>query len=108
MTLNYGRILAAIAVMAVVTYLPRMLPLVLFKRRITQPFVQSFLYYVPYAVLAAMTFPEVLYSTASMLSALVGLAVALVLAYHGRGLLTVALSACGAVFICERLLSLLL
>lgn len=108
MTLNYGRILAAIAVMAVVTYLPRMLPLVLFKRRITQPFVQSFLYYVPYAVLAAMTFPEVLYSTASMLSALVGLAIALVLAYHGRGLLTVALSACGAVFICERLLSLLL
>lgn len=108
MTLNYGRILAAIAVMAVVTYLPRMLPLVLFKRRITQPFVQSFLYYVPYAVLAAMTFPEVLYSTASMLSALVGLAVALVLAYHGKGLLTVALSACGAVFICERLLSLLL
>lgn len=108
MTLNYGRILAAIAVMAVVTYLPRMLPLVLFKRRITQPFVQSFLYYVPYAVLAAMTFPEVLYSTASMLSALVGLAVALALAYHGKGLLTVALSACGAVFICERLLSLLL
>lgn len=107
MTLNYGRILAAIAVMAVVTYLPRMLPLVLFKRRITQPFVQSFLYYVPYAVLAAMTFPEVLYSTASLLSALVGLAVALALAYHGKGLLTVALSACGAVFICERLLSLL-
>lgn len=105
--MNYGRILAAIAVMAVVTYLPRMLPMVLFRRRITQPFLQSFLYYVPYAVLAAMTFPEVLYSTANLLSAGVGLVVALLLAYRGRGLLTVSLSACGAVFLCERLLSLL-
>ena len=78
--LDYGRILAAIAVMAVVTYLTRMLPLVLFKKRITNPFIQSFLYYVPYAVLSAMTFPEVLYSTASLISALCGLAAALFLA----------------------------
>ncbi len=106
--MNYGRILAAIAVMALVTYLPRMLPMVLFRRRITQPFLKSFLYYVPYAVLAAMTFPEVLYSTASLLSALVGLAVALLLAYRGRGLLTVSLSACGTVFLCERLLALVI
>lgn len=106
--LDYGRILAAIAVMTVVTYLPRMLPLVLFKRRITNPFVQSFLYYVPYAVLAAMTFPEVLYSTASLVSALAGLAAALLLAYRGKGLLPVALTACGVVFVCERLLALLL
>ena len=105
--MNYGRMLAAIAVMAVVTYLPRMLPMVLFRRRITQPFLQSFLYYVPYAVLAAMTFPEVLYSTANMLSAVAGLIVALLLAYRGRGLLTVSLSTCGAVFLCERLLGLL-
>lgn len=107
-TLNYGRILSAIAVMALVTYLPRMLPLALFKRRITSPFLQSFLYYVPYAVLAAMTFPEVLYSTSSLISALAGLAVALLLAYRGRSLLTVALSACGVVFVAERLLNLLL
>lgn len=107
-TLNYGRILAAIAVMALVTYLPRMLPLALFKRRITSPLLQSFLYYVPYAVLAAMTFPEVLYSTSSLVSALAGLAVALLLAYRGRSLLTVALSACGVVFVAERLLNLLL
>ena len=102
--LDYGRILAAIAVMAIVTYLPRMLPLVLFKNQ----FVQSFLYYVPYAVLAAMTFPEVLYSTASLISALAGLAVALLLAYRGKGLLPVALTACGVVFVCERLLALVM
>ena len=103
--LNYPRILAAIAVMALVTYLPRMLPLVLFKKRITNPFIQSFLYYVPYAVLSAMTFPEVLYSTASLISALCGLAVALFLAFRGKGLLPVALTACGVVFLAERLLS---
>ena len=106
--LNYGRILAAVAVMALVTYLPRMLPMTLFKRKITNVFVRSFLYYVPYAVLAAMTFPEVLYSTASMVSALCGAAVALFLAWRGKGLLPVALSACGTVFLVERLLALLL
>ena len=102
--LDYGRILAAVAVMALVTYLPRMLPLVLFKKRITNPFIKSFLYYVPYAVLSAMTFPEVLYSTASLISALCGLAAALFLAFRGKGLLPVALTACGVVFVAERLL----
>ena len=102
--LDYGRILSAVAVMALVTYLPRMLPLVLFKKRITNSFVKSFLYYVPYAVLSAMTFPEVLYSTASLLSALCGLAAALFLAFRGKGLLPVALTACGVVFLAERLL----
>ena len=53
-----------ILVMAGVTYLIRMLPLVLFKREITSPFVKSFLYYVPYACLAAMTFPAILTATA--------------------------------------------
>lgn len=102
--LNYGRILACIAVMAVVTYLVRMLPLVLVKKRIENRFIQSFLYYVPYAVLSAMTFPEVLYSTASLISALCGLAAALFLAFRGKGLLPVALTACGVVFLAERLL----
>ena len=51
---NTGYVLAAVAVMAIVTYLPRMLPLTLVRKRITNRFLQSFLYYVPYAVLAAM------------------------------------------------------
>ena len=99
--------LGAVAVMAGVTYLTRMLPLVVFKRRIENRFFQSFLYYVPYAVLAAMTIPEALHATASLLSALAGIAVALVLAFRNKSLLTVALGACATVFVVERLLALL-
>lgn len=105
--MNYARVFTAVAIMAVVTYLPRMLPLVLFKRKISNRFVRSFLHYVPYAVLAAMTFPGILFSTATVLSAAFGLLVALALAYWGRGLLTVALGSTGAVFLAEWAMSLL-
>lgn len=94
----------SILLMALVTYLVRMLPLVLLKKEITNPFVKSFLYYVPYACLAAMTFPAILYSTASIWSALAGFLVALVAAYREKSLVTVALLACAAVFIVERLI----
>ena len=94
-----------ILVMAGVTYLIRMLPLALSRKEITSPFIKSFLYYVPYACLAAMTFPEIFSSTSSFISALLGTAVAIVLAYFGRGLLTVALSATAVVFIAEQILS---
>lgn len=94
-----------ILVMAGVTYLIRMLPLVLFKKEITSPFVKSFLYYVPYACLAAMTFPAILTATAGgILSGVVGLVVALIVAYKEKSLLTVALFACAAVFIAERVM----
>lgn len=92
-----------ILVMAGVTYLIRMLPLALFRKEITSPFVKSFLYYVPYACLAAMTFPAILFSTASVISALAGFTVALIVAYREKSLLTVALCACAAVFIVERI-----
>lgn len=94
-----------ILVMAGVTYLIRMLPLVLFKKEITSSFVKSFLYYVPYACLAAMTFPAILTATAGgILSGVVGLVVALIVAYKEKSLLTVALVACAAVFIAERIM----
>lgn len=94
-----------ILAMAGVTYLIRMLPLVLFKKEITSPFVKSFLYYVPYACLAAMTFPAILTATAGgILSGVVGLVVALIVAYKEKSLLTVALFACAAVFIVERIM----
>ncbi len=96
-----------ILVMALVTYLIRMLPLALFRREITSPFVKSFLYYVPYACLAAMTFPAILSATSSIYSAIAGFAVALFAAYRERSLLTVALEACAAVFLMERLLEVL-
>ena len=106
--INYGRIVIAIAIMAVVTYLTRMLPMVLLKKRITNTYIKSFLYYVPYVVLSAMTFPEALYSTASMISALVGIATALFLGWKGYSLLPVAITSVGAVFLCERILVLIL
>ena len=94
-----------ILVMAGVTYLIRMLPLVLFKKEITSSFVKSFLYYVPYACLAAMTFPAILTATAGgILSGVVGLVVALIVAYKEKSLLTVALFACASVFIAERIM----
>ena len=93
-----------ILVMAVVTYLIRMLPLALSKKEITSPYIKSFLFYVPYACLAAMTFPSILTSTACIASAVVGFAVAVFMSYKEKSLLTVALCACAAVFIVERVL----
>ncbi len=93
-----------IIIMAGVTYLIRMLPLALSKKEITNPFIKSFLYYVPYACLAAMTFPAILSSTATLLSAVAGFAVALIAAYRERSLLIVALEACLAVLIVEQIM----
>ena len=93
-----------ILVMAGVTYLIRVIPLALTKKEITNPFIKSFLFYVPYACLAAMTFPAILYATSSVISAAVGFAVALIAASKEKSLLTVALLACAAVFIAERIL----
>ena len=89
--------------MAGVTYLIRMLPLVLAKKEITNTYIKSFLYYVPYACLAAMTFPAILHATDSIYSALAGFAVAIIAAYKEKSLLTVALLPCAAVFIVERI-----
>ncbi len=107
MQLNYPYIFAAILIMALVTYLPRMLPLVLFRKKIQNTFIRSFLGYVPYAVLAAMTFPAILSSTSLIISAVAGLIVALILSYFGKGLLTVALSATAAVWIVEQFIRLI-
>lgn len=92
---------ASVAVMAGVTYLIRMLPLAAFRKKIQNKFVLDFLYYVPYAVLSAMTIPAVFYSSNGLLSAAAGFLVAMVLAFFERGLLTVAVCACGGVFIVE-------
>ncbi|MBR5011951.1 MAG: AzlD domain-containing protein [Clostridia bacterium] len=90
--------------MAGVTYLIRMLPLVLIKKKITNKYVVSFLYYLPYAVLTVMTVPAVFYATGNVWSALVGFMVALIVAYFEKGLMTVALCSCGGVLITELIL----
>ena len=93
-----------ILVTGLVSYLIRVLPLTLIRKQIQSRFVRSFLYYVPYACLAAMTFPAILFATDSVISAAVGFVVALIAAYKEKSLLTVALFACAAVFIVERIL----
>ncbi len=98
------KLLCYIAIMALVTYAIRAIPFVAFRKKIKSRLVQDFLYYVPYAVLSAMTVPAVLYATDHMLSAFVGAAVAVVLAFCRRGLLTVALSACGAALVTELIM----
>ena len=98
-------LLPYIAVMAVVTYLIRVLPLAFMRRKIRSRFLLSFLRYIPYAVLGAMTFPAILSSTGTLWSALAGLAVALLLSYLEKGLLTVALAACGAALAVNLLLA---
>ena len=99
-------------VMAVVTYLIRMLPLTVFRRKIQSVFIRSFLYYVPYAVLTAMTIPDVLYCTGytaggsmgGLWAALAGLVVACVMAWRGCKLLPVAIGACCGVAAVQGLL----
>ena len=88
-----------IAVMAGVTYLIRMIPFTLFKKKIKSRFIQSVLYYIPYAVLSAMTFPSIFYSTGNSITAVIGTVVAIVLAYFRLPLTVVALSACGAALV---------
>ena len=94
-------IFSCIAVMAAVTYLIRAIPMVVFRKKIQNRWVQSFLYYVPYVVLSAMTVPAVFASTASLSSAAAGFVVAVVLAFFKRGLLTVAVGAALTAFIMQ-------
>ena len=92
--------------MALTTYLIRVLPLTIFRKPIRSCFLRSFLHYVPYACLTAMTFPAILSSTASVLSGAAALIVAVVLAYRGKSLIVVAVSSSMAVLIVECVLKL--
>ncbi len=90
-----------IFVMAAVTYLIRVLPLTLIRKKITNKTLRSFLYYVPYVTLAVMTFPAILEATNSIWSGLAALVVGIILAYFGVSLFGVAVCCCMAVFIIE-------
>ena len=89
------------ACMVGITFLIRVLPLTLIRKEIKNKTVRSFLYYVPYVTLAVMTFPAIISATQSPIAAAVALVAAIALAYFGRGLFTVAVSACVIVFILE-------
>ena len=94
----------SIVIMAIVTYLIRMLPLAVVRGKIKSRFVLDFLYYIPYAVLSAMTIPAIFFSSSSIISATVGFVIALVLAFFERGLMTVAVCSCAGVFVTEFIL----
>ena len=93
-------LLIGIAIMALMTYLIRVSPMVIFRRKIENKRVKSFLYYVPYTVLAGMTFPAIFSSTNSGVGAAAGCIVAIILAYRRKGLLVVALGAAATVLVC--------
>ncbi len=102
-----AKFFAYLAVMAGVTYLIRMIPLLLVKKKITNRFIISFLHYMPYAVLSAMTVPAVFLSTGNVISAAVGFAAAVILALYKKGLLTVAAGASLGVLISELIIKFL-
>ncbi|MCQ2455597.1 MAG: AzlD domain-containing protein [Clostridia bacterium] len=99
-----GNVYIYIVIMAVVTYLIRMLPLALIRKEIKNTFIKSFLYYVPFVALSVMIFPAILSSTDSFYSAVIGFAVALIAGYLGKSLFTVSLLSVITVFVFELII----
>ena len=108
LSMSMGHLALYLVVMALVTYLIRMVPFTLFRKEIKSVFFRSFLAYVPYAVLGAMTFPSIFFATSSLPSAIAGTAVALILAFFRRSLLTVAVGAAGTALVVELVMMYLL
>lgn len=98
---DFPTFLLYLLVMAGVTYLIRLLPMLFIRHKIENRFIRSFLYYVPYAVLSAMTVPAIFFATEYLVSAIIGTAVAVVLALFKKSLVTVAAGAVGAVLVTE-------
>ena len=91
-------------VMALTTYLVRTIPFVAFTKNVKSKFFKSFLQYVPYAVLSAMTIPAILYATKSILSAAAGLLTAVIFSFKEKSLIIVAFFSCLVVFLTELFL----
>ena len=98
-------IVVYVAVMAVTTYLIRAVPFVAVRGKIRSRFINSVLYYIPFAVLSAMTFPAIFYATGDIMSASVGTAVALLMAYFDLPLIVVALSSSASAYITMLIIS---
>lgn len=98
------RVIICVILMAIVTYIPRALPIAVFRKKIKSKYVRSFLDYTPYAVLGALTFPDIFYSTGHGASALAGAAVAIVLGFFNRSLVEVAIAAITVVYVVEMML----
>lgn len=105
--MNNGQYFLYLLIIALTTYLIRVIPFVLFHKKIKNEFINSVLYYIPYTVLTCMTFPAALYVTDHIASAVVGLICAIITALKVKNLTVVAVVACVAVIICELLLMLI-
>ncbi len=100
------KLILYVFVMALTTYLVRMLPFTLFRKKIKNTFLKSFFYYIPYAVLGAMTIPWIFYSTGSFIGAAAGTVCAFILAFFNRSLVTVAICSCIVAYISQLLITL--
>lgn len=99
--MKMSKILLTIIVMGVVTYIIRVVPITCCRGQLKSRFWNSFLYYIPYAVLGAMIFPDILESTPHMLSAITGGIFAIILSLFERSLMTVVIGAIAVVYITE-------
>lgn len=91
--MNVTQMLVCLAIMAGITYLIRVLPITVLRKKITSVFIKSFLFYVPYAVLAALTFPAIFTATGNIVTSVVGTMIALIFAFFDLGLIVVAIGA---------------
>lgn len=91
--MNVTQMLVCLAIMAGITYLIRVLPITVLRKKITSVFIKSFLFYVPYAVLAALTFPAIFTATGNIVTSVVGTVIALIFAFFDLGLIAVAIGA---------------
>lgn len=103
--MNLERAFLAMILMALVTYIPRVLPMVIFRKEIKSTYIKSFLHYVPFAVLGSLTFPDILYSTGNLVTAICGTLVALWLSYREKSLAVVATGAILTVYISGLILT---
>ena len=91
--MNVTQMLICLGIMAGITYLIRVLPITVLRKKITSVFIKSFLFYVPYAVLAALTFPAIFTATGNVVTSVVGTMIALIFAFFDLGLIVVAIGA---------------
>ena len=98
------RVIVSVIIMALITYIIRVVPITILKKEVQSNFIKSFLYYVPYAVLAALTFPSIFWATEDTMTAAIGTITAVVLALCNQGLVVVAVGAILAVYLSGMIL----
>ena len=99
--MSISRVIICIILMCLVTYIPRVIPVTVFRKQIRSRYIRSFLDYTPYAVLGALTFPDIFTSSGHFISALGDTVVAVILGFYRRSLVEVACAAILAVFVIE-------